>query len=119
MVCIVASSALLAAADPKLPEDTVAEAAAGVVFTIVFLVECVAKLLAQRMYYFHSPWNLLDLVVVVEGVISLVMDLSGDAAGGGGSVKVLLVLGLLEFVPILRTVSHHQHVYRSGPIYRV
>ena len=59
------------------------------------------QLTATRLNYFGSAWNLLDLVVVIEGIVSLaltgiIVSEGEGGGGGGGSVKVLRMLRVLR-----------------------
>ena len=57
------------------------------VFTAVFTLECVFKLLALGpAKYFREPWNAFDFAVVSFSLIELYQELEGSGGGGGLSV---------------------------------
>ncbi|KAM3872072.1 voltage-dependent L-type calcium channel subunit alpha-1D [Diretmus argenteus] len=61
----------------------------NMIFTVVFTVEMVVKLLALRMHhYFIDPWNSFDALIVVGSVLDIaVSEFSGGAAHGEGGGK--------------------------------
>ena len=42
--------------------------------TVLFTLEMLIKLVAYRLDYFRSGWNLLDFVVVVSGYVTLIVE---------------------------------------------
>ena len=41
----------------------------NMIFTGVFTVECIMKLIGLGIYYFKVPWNLFDFIVVVLSLL--------------------------------------------------
>ena len=49
-------------------------------FVVIFTVEAILKLIAQRCDYFYDSWNVFDFFVVVAMIIILVITWVGLAA---------------------------------------
>lgn len=45
----------------------------GYIFTAIFLVECVLKLIAYGKTYFNNSWNKFDFVVVSSSIFDLLI----------------------------------------------
>ncbi|RVE70824.1 hypothetical protein OJAV_G00068930 [Oryzias javanicus] len=58
----------------------------NMIFTVVFTIEMIIKLLALRAHhYFIDPWNSFDALIVVGSVLDIaVSEFSGGGGGGGG-----------------------------------
>lgn len=41
----------------------------NMVFTGIFAIEAIVKIIGLRQYYFTYPWNMFDLTVIVTSVI--------------------------------------------------
>ena len=56
------------------------------VFTGIFTIECILKLIGLGIYYFRIPWNLFDFIVVVLSLLgktSLIMPRFLQSPGRG------------------------------------
>jgi hypothetical protein len=72
-------------------------------FLACFTLELLIKLLALGLKrYFVDPWNWLDFVVVVNGIISQVLTATGT--GGAGAVSVLRLFRILRPLRALKRV---------------
>uniref|UniRef100_A0A668A423 Voltage-dependent L-type calcium channel subunit alpha n=1 Tax=Myripristis murdjan TaxID=586833 RepID=A0A668A423_9TELE len=62
----------------------------NMIFTVVFTVEMVVKLLALRAHhYFIDPWNSFDALIVVGSVLDIaVSEFSGGGKGESGKVSI-------------------------------
>eukprot|EP00759_Apiculatamorpha_spiralis_P047084 PhF_6_TR42990/c0_g1_i1/m.65569/K04857/CACNA1S; voltage-dependent calcium channel L type alpha-1S len=72
------------------------------VFLVIFILEMLLKMVAMGLClhekaYFRSPWNVLDFVIVIAGIIS-VIPMSGDTG-------FLVILRFFRIIRPLRTVS--------------
>lgn len=45
------------------------------VFTLVFTVECILKLLALSKEFFQCGWNIFDLCIVTASIMDLIFEL--------------------------------------------
>lgn len=45
------------------------------VFTLVFTVECILKLLALSKEFFQCGWNIFDLCIVTASILDLIFEL--------------------------------------------
>lgn len=66
------------------------------VFTLVFTVECILKLLALSKEFFQCGWNIFDLCIVVASIGDLIFEL----------VDGLSVLRGLRLVSALNKFQH-------------
>lgn len=58
----------------------------NLMFTIIFTIECVSKLIAYGYRYFTTGWNKFDFIVVMSSLIELALDNLNQA-----SLKMLRV----------------------------
>ena len=84
---------------------------------VLLAIPIVSPLIEMRPYnrssqaigfvYFKDPWNLMDIFIVIEGLVSLVetwnLDGSKEASSGEGNLKVLRTIRVLR---PLRTAHH-------------
>ena len=70
------------------------------IFTVVFLAECVLKLMVYGWSYFHEPWNKFDFFVVCASLIDLGLEFVDDMEDLpiGNIAKILRVLRVLRVV---------------------
>lgn len=66
---------------------------AGLVFSIIFIIECVLKILAMGFFihfqsYLRDGWNIIDFLVVLTGLVEFI--------GGGVNLKALRALRVLR-----------------------
>ncbi|KAJ8304693.1 hypothetical protein KUTeg_018276 [Tegillarca granosa] len=56
--------------------DTVTEVLSilNIIFTTIFLLECIVKLVGLRLHYFRVGWNVFDFIIVVLSLIGFIVD---------------------------------------------
>ncbi|XP_033123000.1 sodium channel protein 1 brain-like [Anneissia japonica] len=64
------------------------------IFTIIFTVECAAKVISLDVKYFRTSWNLFDLVIVIVSLIELL--LSGSDGSGLSVLRTFRLLRVLK-----------------------
>lgn len=76
-------------------------------FTGIFIVECILKLLANGFYgYFYVGWNKFDFFVVAASIIDLLMsNLIGSRVSFLKSFQIIRVLRVLRVTRVLRLVK--------------
>ena len=76
------------------------------IFTGIFIVECIIKLWAYGVSYFHSGWNRFDFFVVVASIADLVIqNIDGIDAKFLKSFQIIRVLRVLRVTRVLRLVK--------------
>jgi hypothetical protein len=45
----------------------------NLVFTIIFVIECILKILGNGIAYFKSGWNIFDFVVVIFSIVGIIV----------------------------------------------
>ena len=77
------------------------------IFTGIFIVECVLKLIAYGpIGYFHSSWNRFDFFVVVASIVDLIVaNIDGIDAAFLKSFQIIRVLRVLRVTRVLRLVK--------------
>jgi len=77
------------------------------VFTGIFIVECLIKLLAYGIVpYFHSGWNKFDFFVVISSIVDLaVANIEGFDASFLKSFQIIRVLRVLRITRVLRLIK--------------
>jgi hypothetical protein len=83
-----------------------------VVFNVIFLLECVLKLLDMKHRYFFSTWNLFDFMLVALGLMGMVLNFFVDDEAQSGTnfyilriARVFRVLRLVRMARLLKFVS--------------
>ena len=78
MLAIMANTALLAFNWYMQPEDyELPISIVNYTFVIIFTIEAIIKLIAQRCLYFKDGWNNFDFTVVVLTLIILIINWAG------------------------------------------
>lgn len=103
----------------------------NIIFTVIFVLECILKLFALRWYYFKSPWNVFDFIVVVFSVLGesrLCETLKAVTrhpqcillARDKRNNPLFLILLILKHVQKMQNSSHYtthrDEVYRVTPV---
>ena len=80
---------------------------ANIVFTVIFTLECVLKIVGLRFFcYINNNFNLFDLVVVVAGLVEVVN------GGGGGGLSVLRSFRIMRILKIVKGAKGLQRLVR-------
>jgi len=58
------------------------------IFTVVFLVEAICKLIAFGKTYFNNSWNKFDFFVVCASIFDILLKLLEDIGGGNNVLAV-------------------------------
>ncbi|XP_072038467.1 sodium channel protein 1 brain-like [Amphiura filiformis] len=75
----------------------------NIIFTAIFTVECILKLIGLGIYYFKVPWNLFDFIVVALSLMGIILQ---DALSNSFVNPTLLrVLRLFRIGRVLRLVK--------------
>ena len=75
----------------------------NLVFTCIFILECVMKIIAFGKAYWYSNWNIFDFVVVFLSLIDLAMLLtSTDLGGEDGSTFLRIGPQLARVIRVIR-----------------
>lgn len=60
--------------DSAGPEFNNAMAIANYIFTVIYTLEAILKIIGTRKFYFYKSWNIFDFVIVVFAWLGIVMD---------------------------------------------
>lgn len=78
----------------------------NIIFTIIFLVECILKLIAFGKSYFSNNWNRFDFFVVAASIFDVMLGFMGDIAGESSFLsfgpQLARVMRVLRVTRILR-----------------
>jgi Ca2+-binding EF-hand superfamily protein len=112
LLCIAMNSVMMAMDDPLKDEDNPTEletqmASLELVFNIIFTVEMILKIVALGFVvgersYLHSPWNILDFVVVVSAWLPYVLPNGSANTGGIRAFRLLRPLRAVTRFPGLK-----------------
>lgn len=72
------------------------------IFSFVFNMEMLLKLIALRNEYFHSNWNLFDMFIVLSADIGIILDLAGLNKNMSTAVTILRAFRILRIVKLLQ-----------------
>nr|XP_014347370.1 PREDICTED: sodium channel protein 60E-like [Latimeria chalumnae] len=103
-LCLIVLNVLVMASDHyNLSEDfSVALYWFNLIFTALFTVEAILKLLGLRLYYFTQAWNIFDILVVVFSIVGNILD--SLSASLGFSPTILRVFRVVRLGRLLRLV---------------
>ncbi|ESO94539.1 hypothetical protein LOTGIDRAFT_118343 [Lottia gigantea] len=62
----------------------------NIIFTVIFILECMIKLIGMRWHYFRQFWNVFDFIIVLLSVTGLILD---DLLAGVFVTPTLLRVG--------------------------
>lgn len=83
MGCIVANTVIMACAFFGQPDSwTATTEYLNLVFAVIFTVEAIIKIAAQRRLYFSDNWNLFDFTIVLLTIAGLIVTYSGNGSIG-------------------------------------
>ena len=74
------------------------------IFTVIFIVEAVLKLIAYGDTYFNNSWNQFDFFVVIASIFDVFMDIVGSKAleGLSSAPQIARVLRVLRVLRVVR-----------------
>jgi hypothetical protein len=58
-------------------------------FSIIFIMECVLKLLTFGKGYFLSGWNIFDFFVVMASLLDILLEQSGSKTESSSAISIL------------------------------
>jgi voltage-gated sodium channel type IV alpha len=74
MICIVLNMVQMGLTyEGESAEYTLTLLVINYIFTTIFLIEAIMKLIAFRRSYFHSSWNVFDFIVVIGSLVDIVL----------------------------------------------
>lgn len=84
----------------------------NIIFTLIFLVEAIFKLIAFGKTYFLNSWNQFDFFVVCSSIIDLLFKALENIITGGGFIasapQIARVMRVLRVTRALRLASRAQ-----------
>ena len=110
LVAIMISTIQLAIESPLLdPESSLAMVLVfvDIVMTTIFVIEALAKIIAfgflinGKDSYLRSPWNVMDLIIVIFSIVSL-------SSQGSEYLKALKAIRLLRVLRPLRVIARNE-----------
>ena len=79
------------------------------VFSLIFIMEMVLKLLAFNKAYFYSGWNIFDFFVVMASILDIILDntTSGDTDTSSISIlpQIARIFRVMRVTKLLRMVK--------------
>jgi hypothetical protein len=75
------------------------------VFSIIFNIEMLIKLLALRSQYFKSRWNLLDMFIVISADIGFLIKFLQISDNSSTVITVLRAFRILRVVKLLQSLT--------------
>jgi len=107
LATILVNCFFLAMQDPTGTKTIPGEVYANAVFTVVFFVEMVLKMTALSVHgYFEEYWNWLDFVVVMESIVSAILELIALLPiHFHGNITNMSSLRTLRVFRVLRTIN--------------
>lgn len=114
MICIILNTFVLAFNWHMQPESYKQPIEViNYIFMVIFTVEAIIKIIAQKTNYFRDSWNLFDFTVVAGTIIIL----SLNWAGVGDSIAILgTILRTLRIGRVFRLIKKQQklqHIFKT------
>jgi len=78
---------------------------ADVIFAVIFVVEIVIKLMAERSNYFRNVWNILDVIITIAGLFDLWIQMAGNGAHGPKRMFTLRFLRVIRLIRVLKGID--------------
>lgn len=78
--------------------------AADSIFNVVFLVELVLRLLAERSRWVKDPWNVFDALLVLMGIADTWLMPLVPGAGSQGNTRVMTLLRVFRLMRLARVL---------------
>merc|ERR1719361_2088296 len=82
---------------------------ADIVFTALFLIECVVKIIGLRAYYFRDPFNVFDFIVIMLSAIGLILE---NLLAFFVSPTLLRVVRVFRIFRVLRVIKAARGIRR-------
>jgi hypothetical protein len=81
-------------------------------FTAIFVVECILKLIAFKLTYFQSSWNVFDFIIVLGSLIDLTLSYMNAAQLSFLRVgpQLIRVLRVLRVSRLLRLINKYPNL---------
>jgi len=110
LICLNAAEIGLEADLNRTGENSIVWDISESAFLVIWIAEAVVRLHEERVQYFCSCWNLLDLFLVILGVfetwiLRLIIQSSGGSSASLGSLSVLRLLRILRMLRLLRLIK--------------
>ena len=75
---------------------------------VIFMIECVLKLIAYRRFYFNSGWNIFDFSVVAGGLLGLLVQNQLTA-----NISVIRILRVCRLLRLLKKAKRLYMIFNS------
>ena len=86
----------------------------NIIFTVIFNIEMIVKLISDKLKYFSNRWNHLDSFIVVSADLGYLFDYLGAKSGVmKNSVTVFRVLRILRVAKLLQKFDNVQILLNS------
>ena len=83
---------------------SVSQEAFNIVFTTIFTLEALLKIIGLRIHYFRSAWNVFDFTIVVISILAIALaDIFTSVGVSPSIIRVLRVLRVGRVFRIIRT----------------
>jgi hypothetical protein len=113
MAAAIISNGLYIAVEEKArspDDDSRAWGVIEILFTLIFFSEFLFKVIAFRLGYFLSAWNLFDFFLVITGVFGCIVDLMAESNGGetttatGSEARLIRMTRVFKVARLLRLI---------------
>lgn len=86
----------------------------NLVLSVVFIVECVIKLIGYGyQVYFNDPSNKFDFFVVITSIIDIVMGIIGNQVQAVNLIRVVRVLRISRLLRLIKKFEHIQYLIQT------
>jgi Ion transport protein len=113
-ICIIINTVILACNWYGMKETT--ESAMGLInqiFTAIFSMEALMKIIAFGSLYFRKAWNVFDFAILVLTIVQIVASLSNFTSEFTLYVTILRVLKLLKTARLFKKANSIKNIART------
>lgn len=70
------------------------------IFTFIFMIEAIMKIISLKTAYFKDNWNKFDLIIAVISIVGIILDYTTQVAVGGKAtiIRTFRVVRLFKIV---------------------
>lgn len=107
---IVANILVMTVSNDDISEETTAILTTmNSVFSYIFIIELLMKLVVYGKSFFMSSWNTFDFFVVMASVLDIILNFSGASNGGASAISILpqiaRIFRVMRITRLLRMVK--------------
>jgi Ion transport protein len=82
------------------------------IYTAIFLVEAIIKIIATGSLYFQDTWNLFDFLITILSIVTILLD-QFDVVSVGGSMLVVRAFRIAKILRLVRRTKSLRYIFKT------